>query len=208
MSEDATNAESPATPESPLALGSLPSADLPGADLPGGELPGADLPGGELPGGDLPGTGEAFGAEISDRPLAAPATPDAGGFVWGTGRRKAAVARVRVRPRKGEKAEFKINGKDVDAFFSEPQHRADCLAPLEATNTREGLDVHVNVHGGGITGQSGAVLPGVARALLGHDPSTEPILRDRGFLTRDPRKVERKKYGQRGARRRFQFSKR
>jgi small subunit ribosomal protein S9 len=79
---------------------------------------------------------------------------------------------------------------------------------LEKTRTRGAVDVHVNVHGGGFTGQAGAIILGLARALRGYDGTLEPILRDNNFLTRDPRKVERKKYGQRGARRRFQFSKR
>ncbi|MEM6757279.1 MAG: 30S ribosomal protein S9 [Planctomycetota bacterium] len=142
------------------------------------------------------------------RPLRDPAKPDLGGFVWGTGRRKSSVARVRVRPAKEADGKFLVNGKPVDHFFSEPQHRADCTRALEATSTLGKLDVFVNVHGGGITGQSGAILLGVARALIGYDPSLEHTLRDLGYTTRDPREVERKKYGQRGARRRFQFSKR
>ena len=143
--------------------------------------------------------------EEQTRPLPQPATPDAGGFIWGTGRRKSSVARVRIKPGDGK---FKINGKDVDDYFPEMQQRQACVAPLEATGTRQGLDVFVNASGGGKTGQAGAVLLGVARALMGHDPATEATLRDNGYLTRDPREVERKKYGQSGARRRFQFSKR
>ncbi len=148
------------------------------------------------------------------RPLAAPAKPDAGGFVWGTGRRKSAVARVRVRPAKEDgKGIFKISStqardRDVDSFFSEPQHQAACRKPLEACQMTGKLDIFVNVKGGGFTGQAEAILLGVARALKGYDPSLEQTLRDEGLLTRDAREVERKKYGQRGARRRFQFSKR
>lgn len=139
------------------------------------------------------------------RPLAEPATPDAGGYIWGTGRRKSAVARVRIKPGSGT---FLIKGKPVEEFFSEPQHRAQCLAPLKTTDTEGKLDIYVNTHGGGITGQAGAVMLGLARALKGYDPSLEQALRDENYLTRDPREVERKKYGQRGARRKFQFSKR
>jgi small subunit ribosomal protein S9 len=139
------------------------------------------------------------------RPLAEPAKPDAGGFIWGTGRRKAAIARVRVKPGEGK---FLIKGREVSDFFSEPQHQAQALAPLKATGMEGKLDVFVNTTGGGITGQAGAVMLGLARALKGYDPSLEQALRDEGYLTRDARKVERKKYGQRGARRRFQFSKR
>lgn len=139
------------------------------------------------------------------RPLSEPAKPDMGGFIWGTGRRKSAVARVRIKPGDGK---FLIKGKPVDNFFSEPQHQAQCLAPLKATGMEGKLDVFVNTHGGGITGQAGAVMLGLARALKGYDPTLEQALRDENYLTRDPREVERKKYGQAGARKRFQFSKR
>ena len=150
------------------------------------------------------------------RPLSEPARRDAGGFVWGTGRRKTAVARVRIRPTKNEGeggGEFIISStnaknKTVDEFFSEPQHRIACRKPQNATGMTGKLDIYVNVRGGGITGQAEAVLLGVARALKGYDPTLEQTLRDADLLTRDARKVERKKYGQRGARRRFQFSKR
>lgn len=133
------------------------------------------------------------------------AKPDVGGFIWGTGRRKTAVARVRVKPGDGK---YLINKKQVDQYFTEPQHRNACRAPLVATKTEGKLDVFVNVHGSGIMGQAEAVLLGLSRALKGYDSSLEPTLRDNNYLTRDPREVERKKYGQRGARRRFQFSKR
>lgn len=147
------------------------------------------------------------------RPLREPAKPDKGGYVWGTGRRKSAIARVRVKPAAKGEGKFLISGpktknKTVEEFFSEPQHRNACVAPLEATGTLGNLDVYVSTTGGGITGQAEAILLGVARALVGYDPALEQALRDKDFMTRDPRKVERKKYGQRGARRRFQFSKR
>jgi small subunit ribosomal protein S9 len=132
------------------------------------------------------------------------------GWWWGTGRRKSAVARVRIKPGSGE---FKIavsrnKMKSVEEYFTEDRDRGDCYAPLDVTNTRGKLDVVVNVRGGGYMGQAGAVLLGVSRALKGYDPTLEQALRDHGFLTRDPREVERKKYGQAGARKRFQFSKR
>ena len=163
--------------------------------------------------------GDAFGTEAPEeekwvRPLREPATPDAGGFVWGTGRRKSAIARVRIRPAAEEgQGKFLVSGpkaknREVESFFSEPQHQKACKAPLVATDTLGKVDVIVTTKGGGITGQAEAVLLGVARALVGYDPSLEQALRDENFMTRDPREVERKKYGQRGARRRFQFSKR
>ena len=135
--------------------------------------------------------------------------PDAGGFYWGTGRRKASVARVRIRPtRNEEKPQFLINGRTVENFFTELRDRNSAVAPLKTTKTEGKLDVFVNVRGGGYMGQAGAILLGLSRALKGYDSSLESVLRDHDFLTRDPREVERKKYGQRGARRRFQFSKR
>ena len=139
------------------------------------------------------------------RPLAEPAKPDQGGFVWGTGRRKSSVARVRLKPGEGK---FIVNKRDVNDYFSELHHKASCHKPLEVTDTLGKLDVHVNVAGGGITGQAEAILLGVARALKGYDPTLEATLRGNNLLTRDPREVERKKPGQPGARRRFQFSKR
>ncbi|MEE9403640.1 MAG: 30S ribosomal protein S9 [Algisphaera sp.] len=148
------------------------------------------------------------------RPLREAAKPDQGGFVWGTGRRKSAVARVRMRPAAKEgQGTFIVSGpkaknRTVEEFFSEPQHQKACMAPLVSTDTLGKVDVIVTTRGGGITGQAEAILLGVARALVGYDPTLEQALRDENFMTRDPREVERKKYGQRGARRRFQFSKR
>lgn len=143
------------------------------------------------------------------KPVAQPAVPDRGGFVWGTGRRKRAVARVRIRPAQGDKTQgYTINGKPVDQYFTELRDREDIVSPLRETNTQDKFQVFVNVRGGGYMGQAGAVKLGLARALKSYDPSLEPILREHEMLTRDPRKVERKKPGQPGARRRFQFSKR
>jgi small subunit ribosomal protein S9 len=127
------------------------------------------------------------------------------GFWLGVGRRKSAVARVRIKPGEGK---FLINDRAVDNFFTEVQYRADAVAPLKVTNLEGKIDVFVTIHGGGTTGQAGAVLMGLSRALKNYDSNLEITLRDNGFLTRDSREVERKKYGQAGARRRFQFSKR
>ena len=143
-----------------------------------------------------------------DEALAAPkpsGTPPDGHWWWGTGRRKRAVARVRIRPGDGK---FVINKRPYDSYFTEERDRNDLMNVLNKTNTAGSLDVHVNLHGGGYMGQAGAIVLGLGRALRKYDETLEPILRSNGFLSRDPRKVERKKYGQRGARRRFQFSKR
>jgi len=126
-------------------------------------------------------------------------------YIWGTGRRKTAVARVRIKPGEGK---FLINKKEVDAFFCIDTDRSAVRKPLAVTDTAKRFDVFVNVGGGGTTGQAGAIVLGLARALMKSNPEFEPALRDNQLLTRDARKVERKKYGQSGARRRFQFSKR
>jgi len=128
-----------------------------------------------------------------------------GNFFWGVGRRKTSVARVRVRPGAGG---FKVNGKDIKEYFCIERLRTEATSPLTATNMAGKVDVFVNVQGGGTTGQSGATLLGVARALLKMDEGLEATLRSNGFMTRDARKVERKKYGRAGARKSFQFSKR
>jgi len=136
---------------------------------------------------------------------AKPAKPDMGGFIWGTGRRKSSIARVRVKPGKGE---LMINKRQVHEYFSQEKDRNVVSAPLKATNTLGNLDVFVNVKGGGTTGQAGATMLGIARALKAYDPNLMQALRDGGYLTRDSRMVERKKPGKPGARKSFQFSKR
>ena len=126
-------------------------------------------------------------------------------YWWGTGRRKTAVARVRIRPGTGK---FLVNKREISAYFAEEKDRQAVVSPLETTNMIGAWDVWVNVSGGGGTGQAGAVLLGLSRAVARAVPEAESALRDRGLLTRDARMVERKKYGQPGARKRFQFSKR
>jgi small subunit ribosomal protein S9 len=126
-------------------------------------------------------------------------------FSWGTGRRKTAVARVRVREGTGQ---FLVNELSVDEYFVVETQRNDVRAPLLATEMAGRIDVFVSVKGSGKSSQSGAVVLGVARALKDFRPDLEPALRQGEFLTRDSRKVERKKYGHKKARKSFQFSKR
>ncbi len=123
----------------------------------------------------------------------------------GLGRRKSAVARVRLKPGAGG---FLINGRDVDEFFRTIQTQKRVRAPMVVTETAQSYDVAVNVSGGGPTGQADAVVLGIARALKKLNPGFDDVLRANGLLTRDSRMKERKKYGRRGARRGFQFSKR
>ena len=126
-------------------------------------------------------------------------------YFWGTGRRKSAVARVRIRSGAGT---FLVNGRECEEYFVRERDQASIRAPLTATKTFGKYDIFANVRGGGPSGQAGAVLLGIARALCKAEEEMEDILREGGFLTRDSRMVERKKYGRRGARRGCQFSKR
>jgi len=123
----------------------------------------------------------------------------------GTGRRKTSVARVRLEPGSGKRM---VNGVDLDRYFSRITLIRQATGPLAVTNTIEKFDLHATVHGGGHAGQAGAISLGAARALQIMDPTLRGLLGKEGFLTRDARMKERKKYGQAGARKRFQFSKR
>jgi small subunit ribosomal protein S9 len=126
-------------------------------------------------------------------------------YIWGTGRRKTAVARVRIREGTGK---FLVNDLEADSYFEIEIQRNDVRAPLQATEMAGRVDVFVNVRGSGKHSQSGAVALGIARALREFRPDLEHALREGGFLTRDSRMVERKKYGHKKARKSFQFSKR
>jgi small subunit ribosomal protein S9 len=126
-------------------------------------------------------------------------------YTWGTGRRKTAVARVRIREGSGQ---YLVNGLPVDEYFHTETERADARAPIHVADLGGRLDVFVNVVGSGKSAQSGAVMLGLGRALSAYRTDLEPQLRDHGFLTRDARMVERKKYGHKKARKSFQFSKR
>jgi small subunit ribosomal protein S9 len=188
--EEALQAATPDAPETEPVLESEPVApDESASDLP------------ELTLGD--------GAPAEAEELVAPSVVrgkiDRFGVAMGTGRRKTSVARVRIKEGTGD---FVVNGKPFDEFFCVERDRKMVQEVLEVTNTRRTVDVWVRVNGGGTTGQTGAVVLGVARALQVKDPSLHHLLATGGFLTRDDRMVERKKYGRRKARRSFQFSKR
>ncbi len=128
-----------------------------------------------------------------------------GGYFWGTGRRKCSTASVRMRPGSGH---ILVNERPIENFFPMEGHRNAVTQALRFSKLATAFDVFCNVSGGGITGQAEAIRMGIARALLLYDRNLEKSLRHEGFLTRDSRMVERKKYGQAGARRRFQYSKR
>ncbi|HYF15780.1 MAG TPA: 30S ribosomal protein S9 [Phycisphaerales bacterium] len=159
-------------------------------------------------------------APAPEAPVANPAPvrvakpADKKGWWWGTGRRKTAVCRVRIRPASGDKATVLVIGKDpkkqktVDVYFTEIRDRSDAVAALNTAGLLGRFEVVAKCSGGGFMGQAQAMRLAIARALVDFDPNLYQPLRDAGFMTRDAREVERKKYGQAGARRRFQFSKR
>jgi small subunit ribosomal protein S9 len=128
-----------------------------------------------------------------------------GDYYYGTGRRKSAVARVFIKPGKGD---FNVNGKPVDQFFGRETGRMVVRQPLELTKNLSTFDILVNVYGGGESGQAGAVRHGITRALIEYDAALKPTLSAAGLVTRDAREVERKKVGLHKARRRKQYSKR
>jgi small subunit ribosomal protein S9 len=128
-----------------------------------------------------------------------------GDYYYGTGRRKSAVARVFLKPGKGD---FVVNGKPVDQFFGRETGRMVVRQPLELTKNLSAFDILVNVYGGGESGQAGAVRHGISRALIEYDAALKPALSAAGLVTRDAREVERKKVGLHKARRRKQYSKR
>lgn len=130
---------------------------------------------------------------------------DSENLALATGRRKTSVARVYLR---GGTGKIVVNNREVDSYFSNPDLVYQVKQPLDVSDSLTRFDVHVVVKGGGSSGQAGACRHGIARALRSFDEANASVLKSNGFLTRDPRMVERKKYGQKKARRRFQFSKR
>ena len=127
------------------------------------------------------------------------------GQYYGTGKRKSSTARVFLMPGTGQ---IVVNQVDIQEYFTSKTQRMVVTQPLVLTETQDKFDIYINVRGGGYSGQAGAVRLGIARALLMFDSELRPKIKKSGFLTRDPRIKERKKYGQPGARKRFQFSKR
>jgi small subunit ribosomal protein S9 len=145
------------------------------------------------------------GLKQNAAPVAAEQKLDAKGRAYATGRRKNAVARVWIKPGVGRVI---VNDRDVKVYFARPVLRMMLDQPLEAASRKDQYDIWCTVKGGGLSGQAGAVRHGLSRALINFEPSLRPVLKKGGFLTRDSRVVERKKYGRAKARRSFQFSKR
>ena len=150
---------------------------------------------------------EALQSLSSNPQAAAPAEPkiDAQGRAYATGKRKNAIAKVWIKPGKGS---ITINGRDQEIYFARPVLRMMIAQPLQVTDRLGQFDVIVSVEGSGLSGQAGAIRHGLSKALTYYEPALRPVLKPHGFLTRDSRVVERKKYGRAKARRSFQFSKR
>jgi small subunit ribosomal protein S9 len=201
------SAPAPKAPAAPAPASHAPAAaPAPAASAPASQAPAAPAPAAAA--AATPAAPEAPKAPapvVEEVSLTAPPLPEGTRFVFGTGRRKEAVARVRIRPGSGG---FVVNKKPMDQYFGEHRDRDAAVAPLRAAKMVRSYDIWVNVDGGGRTGQACAVKLGLARALLRAAPDSEGALRDLGLLTRDARMKERKKYGQKGARKRFQYSKR
>ena len=132
-------------------------------------------------------------------------SPDRPAVIWTTGKRKSSVARIRLRPGNGE---ITVNARALDSYFGRETSRMIVNQPFEVTSTLNQYQVDVNVQGGGVAAQAVAIRHGITRALMQADPDLRPTLKKAGFVTRDPREVERKKYGRHKARKRPQYSKR
>ena len=189
------------TPETPAA------AEQPEAAVP--DVPAEpEVPATEVPSADLPELTLGGGAGAVADPDYVPTVRgkiDRFGVAMGTGRRKSSVARVRVKEGSGA---FVVNGKSLDEYFCVERDRQMILAPIQLVGKEGKIDVSIRVNGGGTTGQTGAIVLGLGRALQTLEPETHHDLAAAGYLTRDSRMVERKKYGLRKARRSYQFSKR
>ncbi len=177
--------------------------EVPAAEVPAAEVPAAEVPSGDLP--ELTIGGESPTTPNPDYVPTIRGKVDRFGVAMGTGRRKTSVARVRVKEGNGQ---FQVNGRPVEEYLCVERDRESVLVPLRLVDRLGKVDVSVRVNGGGITGQTGAIILGLARALQGLDSSWHHTLAEAGLLTRDDRMVERKKFGYRKARRSFQFSKR
>ena len=195
------------TPENDQPVEETPAAATPEVAVPEvsePEVPATDVPASELPELTI-GGGSGESAPDPDYVPVLRGKVDRFGVAMGTGRRKTSVARVRIKEGSGK---VTINERDLSEYFAVERDRAMVMAPLELLDKADKVDVSVRVNGGGTTGQTGAIVLGIGRALQGLEPESHHKLSSAGYLTRDSRMVERKKYGLRQARRSFQFSKR
>jgi small subunit ribosomal protein S9 len=179
-----------------------PVAEAPAAEAPAAEAPAAEAPAAEAPAAEVTETGAVA---TSESPAAPRPSRAAGGNAQTVGRRKEAVVRVRVVPGTGE---FKLNGRTLEEYFPNKVHQQLIKDPLVLVEKPDSFDIFANLHGGGVSGQAGALRLAIARALIEVDPDDRPALKKAGFLTRDARATERKKYGLKKARKAPQYSKR
>ena len=195
---EAAAPEAPAVESAETAAAEVPADEVPAAD----EAPGQEQPT-EQPATEQPAT-EATPAEAAPEPPK-PARPPVTGSAAGTGRRKEAVARVRIVPGSGK---FDLGGRSLEQVFPNRAHRMEITAPLRLVDHDQDVDVLARLTGGGMAGQAGALRHGIARALVDLDAELRPALKAEGFLTRDSREKERRKYGLKKARKAPQYSKR
>ena len=181
-----------------------PATEQPASEAPASDAPASDAPASEAPASDAPApAAEAPAAPAPEEPK--PARPPVTGSSAGTGRRKEAVARVRLVPGSGR---FDLGGRTLEQAFPNRAHRMEITAPLRLVDHEQDIDVLARLTGGGVAGQAGALRHGIARALVELDPGLRPALKAEGFLTRDSREKERRKYGLKKARKAPQYSKR
>lgn len=206
MSTDQPAGEEPTeeaiAPEAPASPDTVAEPEIPAVEEP--EVPATEIPSSSLPEINIGSAAASETLSVDFVPVVR-GKVDRFGVAMGTGRRKSAVARVRIKAGTGK---IVVNGKPLNEYFSIERDQAFVLAPLRLLEKENSVDVTVRVGGGGTTGQTGAIVLGIGRALQGLHPEAHPELSAAGYLTRDSRMVERKKYGLRKARRSFQFSKR
>lgn len=193
------------TPENDQPVDETPAPEVAAPEVSEPEVPETDVPSSQLPELTLGSDDAGESAPDPDYVPVLRGKLDRFGVAMGTGRRKTSVARVRIKEGSGQ---ITINGRSLAEYFTVERDRAMVLAPLELLDKAGNVDVSVRVNGGGTTGQTGAIVLGIGRALQGLEPESHHKLSSAGYLTRDSRMVERKKYGLRKARRSFQFSKR
>jgi small subunit ribosomal protein S9 len=197
-----TESETPEVTEAPAT--EAPAAEAPAAEAPVAEAPVAEAPVAEAPAAEVTAT-ETGAVATSESPAAPRPSRAAGGNAQTVGRRKEAVVRVRVVPGTGE---FKLNGRTLEEYFPNKVHQQLIKDPLVLVEKPDAFDIFANLHGGGVSGQAGALRLAIARALIEVDADDRPALKKAGFLTRDARATERKKYGLKKARKAPQYSKR
>ncbi|WP_410606875.1 30S ribosomal protein S9 [Amycolatopsis sp. lyj-109] len=199
-----TESETPEVVEA-TETGDVATSETPAAEAPAAEAPAAEAPAAETPAAETPAATSETPVATSESAAAPRPSRAAGGNAQTVGRRKEAVVRVRVVPGTGQ---FKLNGRTLEEYFPNKVHQQLIKDPLVLVEKPDSFDIFANLHGGGVSGQAGALRLAIARALIEVDADDRPALKKAGFLTRDARATERKKYGLKKARKAPQYSKR